>query len=115
MTWTYDITNDIGKIRLMISDNDIVPVTDAHFSDEELQAFLTMAGNDINLAAAYALQSWAGFLSGVADSERIGDYSYSKKQVANLLALAQVYIVASGSGPVVDWAEMDLAAIGEDE
>ena len=115
MTWTYDLTTLIGQVRLLIADTDIVPVTDAHFSDEEIQVFLTMAGSDTYLAAALALQSWAGFLSGAVDSERIGDYSYSKKQVANMLALAQAYMTASGAGPEVTWAEFDLNAIGEVE
>ena len=115
MTWTYDLTDDIGKIRLMIADTDIVPVTDAHFSDEEIMAFLTMTGGDVNLAAALALQSWAGYLSGTVDSERIGDYSYSKKQVANMLALAQAYIAAAGTAPAMDWAEMALNEIGEED
>jgi len=113
MTWTYDLTTLIGQVRLLIADNDIVPITDAHFSDEELQVFLTMAGSDTYMAAALALQSWAGFLSSTADSEHIGDYSYSKKQVANKLELADKYLAASGSGPVADWAEMDLETYGD--
>jgi hypothetical protein len=115
MTWSYDLTNDIGQVRLLISDTDIVPVTDAHFSDEEITVFLTLAGNDVYLAAALALQSWAGFLSGAVDSERIGDYSYSKKQVSNMLALAQTYTASAGNAPAMDWAEMDLDCVGEDE
>jgi len=113
-TYSYDLATDIGKIRLLISDNDIVPITDAHFSDEEITVFLTMAGGDINLAAAYALQSWAGFLSGSFTSERIGDYAYSKDLAGKKLALAQIYLAASTSVPVTDWAEMDLNCIGEE-
>jgi len=107
MTITYDITTDIGIIRLLIGDNDIVPPTDAHFTDEELQVFLTLTG-DVYLAAAMALQAWAATLSASATSERIGDYSYTKKTVDNMLALAAQLTIASTSGPVMDWAEPDL-------
>ena len=112
MAWTYDITNDIGKIRLLISDNDIVPVTDANFTDEELQIFLTMGGS-VNLGAAIALEAWAGSLSGSADSERIGDYSYTKKQVQNKLDLAKRLRETEASAPASDWAEFDLVNYGE--
>ncbi len=115
MTTTYDVTTDIGKLRLMIGDNDIVPVTDAHFTDEELQVYLTLAGSDLFLAAAYSLKAWAASIAGVADSERIGDYSYSNKTVANKLAVAENYLKMSAQSPASDWAEMDLVDYGEAE
>lgn len=115
MTATYDLTTSIGKVRLKIDDRDVTPATDAHFTDEELQVFLDEADDDILIASALALEAWAASLSESADSERIGDYAYTKKQAANKLTLAQRYRDASGSGPVVDWAEMDLEAIGEEE
>lgn len=110
MTITYDLSTDIGKVRLKIADK-----SGAQFSDEEIQVFLDEADGDILIASALALESWAGTLSENADSERIGDYSYTKKQAANKLALAQRYRDASGSGPVIDWSEMDLESIGEFE
>lgn len=110
MTTTYDLTTNVGKVRLKIADTDI---TDAHFTDEEIQIFLDEADDDILLASALALESWAASLSESADSEKIGDYSYSKKMAANKLELAQRYRDASGSGPVFDWSSMDLASIGE--
>jgi len=118
-TWTYDLATLIGQVRLLISDNDIVPVTDAHFSDEEIQVFLTMAGNSTYLAAALALKAWVASLASTVASERIGDYSYSSGLVANKVALAENYLkinAAIGSGLVaMDYAEMDLNAIGEVE
>ena len=71
------------------------------------------ADDDVLLASALALEAWAATLSETAMSEKIGDYSYSKKQADNKLALAQRYRDASGSGPVTTWGEMDLAAVGE--
>ena len=113
MTASYDLNTNIGKVRLKIADTDVTPATDAHFTDEEIQVFLDEASDDILLASALALEAWAAALTETATSEKIGDYAYTKKQTDNMLALAQRYRDASGSGPVVDWAEMDLEAIGE--
>ncbi len=113
MTATYDLTTAIGKVRLLISDTDITPASDAHFTDEELQIFLDLADDDVYIAAALALESWATSLKSTYTSERIGDYSYSKKSIDDMLALAQRYRDASSSGPAATWAEMDLEAIGE--
>lgn len=55
MTYTYDPTNSIGRMRLILSDKDEQNV---FYQDEELQAFLTMAG-DVRRAAADALDAMA--------------------------------------------------------
>ena len=107
-TYSYDLATLIGQVRLLIADNDIVPITDAHFSDEEIQAFLVMASDSVNIAAAIALESWAGYLSENADSERIGDYAYTKKQVSNKLALAQRLRDSEAGVPLMDIASFDL-------
>lgn len=56
MTWTYDPTTDVGKVRLRISDTD---VTRQILLDEDIEAFLDMAGGSPVLAAAMALESIA--------------------------------------------------------
>ncbi len=113
MTATYDLTTNVGKVRLKINDKDITPVTDAHFTDEEIEVFLDEADDDILIASALALEAWVASIKDNATSERIGDYSYTKKSVDDMLALAQRYRDASGSGPALDYAEMDLASVGE--
>lgn len=56
MNWTYDPSTDAGKVRLRISDTDADrPV----LSDEEIAAYLDMAGDSIPLAGAMALESIA--------------------------------------------------------
>ena len=88
----------IEKVRLLISD----PAgASQHFSDADIQAFLDLAGNSIFLAAAYALKAWASALSELMDSERIGDYSYTKKQVDNKLKLAENYEKQAASMPAM--------------
>ena len=108
MTITYILSTDIGKIRLLISDT-----AGAQFSDEELQVFLDMSDDDVYTAAAMALEAWAAAITGNVTSEKIGDYAYSKKESDNKLALAARYRSSAGSVPVIDWAEMDLEAVGE--
>jgi len=101
---------DIEKVRLLIGDSTAPYI----FTDVQIQAFLTMASNDIFLAAAYALKSWAATIAGMMDSERIGDYSYSNKTVANKLAVAENYLKMSAMVPVMDIASLNLTGIEEE-
>ena len=109
MTATYDLSTDIGKIRLIISDKDIA---DCHFTDEELQVFLDSEGS-VNLASAAALDSWAAAYALNADSEHIGDYSYSQKITDKMLNLATRLRAADAAVSALTWAEPDL--LGTDE
>jgi len=114
MTATYDIATDIGKVRLLIGDTDVTPATDAHFTDEEIQAFLTLYG-DVLMAASYLLESWAASLAGAMKSEHIGDYSYSKDAVADKINLAKKYRDEANTQPASDIAEWDFAYEAETE
>jgi len=111
-TYTYDITNTVGKIRLIIGDTDVSPSTDAVFTDEELTYFYTTEGS-INLAAAMALEAWAAKYTASPDSEKIGDYSYSQKNVDKMLALATRLREAVAGTPYLTWAEFDLSGVEE--
>lgn len=56
MDATYDVTTPVGRVRLLISDTDpAAPV----FSDDEVLAFLDMAGQVVLVAAADALEAVA--------------------------------------------------------
>ena len=99
----------IEKIRLLIGDT-TVPY---HFADAQIQAFYDMAGS-VMLAAALALESWATTYLSSADSEHIGDYSYSKKVADNMLKLAQRYRENESTTPAIAWAEPDLMGTTED-
>ena len=114
MSATYDIETVVGQVRLMIGDTDVHPDTDAVFTNEELEYFLTAQSNSVPLAAADALEAWAAKYAANADTEKIGDYSYAQKTVANMLALAKrlrdTVKDTEDSVPVSIWAEMDLTA-----
>jgi hypothetical protein len=56
MTWTYDPSTDIGRVRLRVSDTD---ATRRIMDDEEYTAFLAMASGSVTLAAAMALETIA--------------------------------------------------------
>ena len=109
-TWTYDITNNIGKVRLLIGDTDIDPTTDAQFSDEEITYFLTANLGDLNLVAADALGAWIAALTRGFDSEKIGDYSYSRKTIENMNKLKKELEAKVANAPYLTWAEIDLTA-----
>jgi len=111
-TYTYDITDNVGKVRLKIGDTDVLPETDAVFSDEEIEVFLANHSNDINLAAAEAARSWASKYATNAVQEKIGDYSYSQKAMENLLKLADNLEAVAAGTPVLEISDMDLT--GED-
>ena len=111
MAATYDLTDNIGKVRLLISDTDVTPATDAHFTDEEITAFLTMASSSLLTAAAFALEAWAASLTGGLLSEKIGDYAYTKKDAENKLKLAMEYKKQDAEKPYLTWAEMDLSGV----
>lgn len=52
MTEFYDFATDAGKVRLLISDIDpLQPI----FSEEAIDAFLSIAGDNVKKAAAQAL------------------------------------------------------------
>lgn len=55
----YDISTEVGKVRLLISDVGGADGESFLFSDQEIQAFLDLRGT-IHLAAAAALRSIAG-------------------------------------------------------
>lgn len=107
MTATYLITTIVGKIRLIIGDTDVTPATDAAFTDEELTYFYDTAGS-VNLAAAMALEAWAAKYAQNADTEKIGDYSYSQKNTDKMLALAKRLRETDAAIPYLNWSEFDL-------
>ena len=117
MAHTYSTTpfDNIARVRLLIGDTDVsldvlgVPVS--QFSDEEIDAFLTMASGSLLIAAGYALEAWASAITDSLLSEKIGDYSYTKKDADTKLKLAIEYKKQASEVPYLTWAEMDLSGV----
>ena len=107
MAFTYDLTTDRGKVRLLIND---ITAADYQFEDDEIDAFLSMASNSLLLAASYALESWAASLTGAMTAEKIGDYSYQKKDAEQKTKLAEKYRSEDSHNPYLTWAEMNLTS-----
>ena len=101
---SYDLTTDIGKVRLIIGDNTASEV----FTDAEITYFLTVNSNNIYLAAAEALGAWMSKYATSPDSERIGDYAYTQKIIANMNKLKKELEDKVALTPYLTWAEMDL-------
>jgi len=110
MAATYDLTTNIGKVRLIIGDTDVTPVTDAVFTDAEITYFLTANSNNLNLAAADALAAWMAKYAAAPDSEKIGDYSYTQKVIQNMNKLQNELREKDASTPVLEISEMDLTS-----
>ena len=106
---SYDLTTDIGKVRLIIGDNTTTEV----FTDAEITYFLTVNSNNISLAAADALEAWIAKYTTSPDSEKIGDYSYTQKIVEHMNKLA-VELRAKAEGvPYFTWSEFNLTGVDD--
>jgi len=88
-----------------------ITLTDPVFTDEEISFFLTQQGNDLNLTAAACCVAWAAKYGANADSEHIGDYSYSQNILDKLLKMKDAFLEAAealNNAPAMDWAGMNL-------
>ena len=99
---------DIEKIRLKIG-----TVISDTYTDDQIQAFLDME-ESVNSAAASAIESWAAGQTATIESEHIGDYSYSKRMVANALMIANRLRALDDTAPVVDYGSFNLTGITEE-
>lgn len=59
-TFTYDLDEPAGKVRLLISDVGGGDSSSFVFNDKEIEAFLNMWEQDLFMAAALALRTMAG-------------------------------------------------------
>jgi hypothetical protein len=106
-TYTYDITTEIGQVRRLIDDIDIVPTTDAAFSDEEIQFFINLGGS-VLMGASKACGALASKDAGSLAGEKIGDYSYTKKTSAQWATMAKEFAIQDASIPAQAISEWDL-------
>jgi hypothetical protein len=71
MVFTYDLTTDTGKLRLLIGDtveDEGALPQGKNFANHELEFFLSEADNDLKLAEASATEALAAAWSKVANT-----------------------------------------------
>jgi hypothetical protein len=79
-TFTYDVTNDVGKVRLDVWDFDLTVTTGARedwtccFTDEEITSFLDRAFDSIYMADCLALHSISNSKALLSIRRKMGDY-----------------------------------------
>ena len=112
MTWTYDLSTDAGKVRLLIGDTDIAEPDARIFSDEELAALLALEASDVRRAAAQALDTMATSEAMIQKVIRVMDLTTNGAATAAALRAHAKELrrqVAEGepaAGGLLDWAEM---------
>lgn len=95
---------EVEKVRLKTGDT-ILPYV---FSNDEITFFLTDNSGNLNLAAADALEAWMAKYAMAPDSEKIGDYAYTQKIIANMNKLKTELREKDASTPYMTIASMDL-------
>lgn len=110
MAFTYDLSTDIGKVRLLITDTD---TNNSIFTDEEITSFLSITAvngsNDINLAAAKAMETIAASEALVQKKIKLLDLTTDGPAVAaSLRASAALLREESDSESDIDVIEQNL-------
>ena len=101
MDFTYDLTGNIGKVRMHIQDN---VEADAHFKDPELQVILdndelaSLSGSRLVFAASgLALLIWSALLGKEDERVQTGSWAGDRRDVAGKMRkLAQSYFDLAG-------------------
>ncbi len=107
MSFTYDVTNDAGKVRLVITDTD---VDNPLFQDDEIDAYLGLMGGSILLAAAQALDTIASSEALILKKVRLLDVTTDGPAVAkalrdhaNKLREQEQLIDVEGAWDIAEW------------
>lgn len=104
MSFTFDTTTNIGKVRTLINDTDSSSYI---LSDEEINVFLSLESNDIYRSAASALEAIIINKQLLAKLIQAGDYKEDTRNVIEKLgATAERYRQASISIPADAYAEV---------
>ena len=113
MAFTYDLSTNRGKVRLLIQDTD---ETYEFYSDAEIDAFLTVAGeldgDTVFYASALALESWASnqvmILKVVELLDVVTDGAAVSREMRMRAAVLRADAITSSSDAGFEIAEMAL-------
>ena len=119
MAFTYDPATSRGKVRLLVADTDTGTSANQIFTDAEIDAFLSLEGEEVYMAAAAACRSLAASTSKSAIAWRALDQSIDRSRIPQYYReLAMAYIERAQKGePVeyVDTFDMQFDKFGKDE
>lgn len=117
MTYTYDTSTDIGKIRALVSDTDISGFDEtALLADEEITVFKNLGGGNLLLAAAVALRAMGAAVTAI--SFTAGDISVDKRSVSRerrMLAATYEKIAYSTPAEHIDSVVYNITRFGLDK
>lgn len=89
MSFTFNTSNNIGKVRALIGDT---TEASALLTDEEVTVFIDLRSNSLFEAASLALRSMAARKAIVAKLRKAGDYTEDSRSISKaLLDLATTY------------------------
>lgn len=109
MSFTYDTTTSRGQVRLIIGDTDTVTAANQIFSDAEIDAFLSMEGSVVKLAAACALEAIASKQAYIQKVITVGDLKTDgAKLAAEFRAQAAGLRAQVEDQPAYDWLEQSV-------
>ena len=104
MSFTFDTTTNIGKVRTLINDK---TASTAVLTDEEINVYLSLEGNDIYGSSASALEAIIINKQLLSKLIAAGDYKEDNRNVADKLGkTAERYRKASVSTPADAYAEV---------
>ena len=118
MSFTYDITTNRGKVRLLIPDR---TATQYLFEDSEVDYFLTAEGNVIKKAAALGLETMAADEAYVQKVIKLMDLSTNGAATAEALLKRAALLRAQADEELdattapFDWAEWIVNDFGARE
>lgn len=106
MSFTYDTSNNIGKVRAIVGDT---TQSSAILSDEQITVFLNLTSSDLFATAAMALRSMAASKAVLAKLKVAGNYTEDTRAIATQLReLAKDLDEASKSIPADAQVELIL-------
>lgn len=111
MSFTYDLSTDAGKVRLLIPDNHS---TSYILEDDEIDAFLALEGN-VKRATAMALETIASNETLVLKAIKLLDLSTDGPKVAeSLMKRAKLLREQAEQDGLIDGSGFDIAEMAVD-
>ena len=115
MSFTYDASSSRGRVRLLIADTNAASYT---FEDDEIDAFLALADQNVLLGAAFALRSLCADKSKFAVYYMVRGFTmdrrYATEQLLKLATaledrvMATPFEIEAAVEEFVDYAGRDL-------